>query len=144
MNPNQDYTNLGYDITLTKSANLQQEGFIELDPLQFEQSTPEFSGSKLTGLIQSKDNRIKLDLDNNTLIISDGVVERIRLGKQSDDSYGFILKDKNGNILLQFNDLGNLIQSPDQNSKLDFDNNNYTVSENGIPRLIIGFQQNGF
>src|SRR3972149_5908345 len=83
----------------------------QLDPLAFEQFTQEISGSKLSGLLQSQDGRVKVDLDNNTIIISDGIVERIRLGKQSDDSYGFLLKDQNGNTLIQVGGNTNIIKS---------------------------------
>lgn len=126
------------DIGFNENLSVAEIGSQQLDPLAFEQFTQEISGSKLSGLLQSQDGRVKVDLDNNTIIISDGIVERVRLGKQADDSYGFILKDKSGNILIQFNDLVNLIQSPDTKLKLNFDNNNLTVSDDGGIRVILG------
>lgn len=135
MNP-QDYTQLGYDISLTRTDNLITN---EVDPLEFEQNTPEFSGSKLIGLLSSQDGRVKIDLDNNIIIISDGVVERVRLGKQADDSYGLIIKDINGNIIMQITGEINFIQSSNSRTKLDFVANKLTIKEeSGLTRIILG------
>ena len=56
MNPTQDYTNLGYDITLTKSDNLQEVQ--EFDPLQIDQLIPELSGSKIVDYASTNFNFI--------------------------------------------------------------------------------------
>ena len=137
------WDNIGYNENLTRSENLPTDTQ-ELDPLQFEQFAPEFSGSKLSGVLSSQDGRVKLDLDNNTIIISDGVVERVRLGRQSDDSYGIIIKDKNGNTLMQFNDARQIIQVGSENVQIDFDNEYILISEGGIGRVLLGKDLGGF
>ena len=137
------WDNIGYNENLTRSENLPTDTQ-ELDPLQFEQFAPEFSGSKLSGVLSSQDGRVKLDLDNNTIIISDGIVERVRLGRQSDDSYGIIIKDKNGNTLMQFNDARQLIQVGSENVQIDFDNEYILISEGGVGRVLLGKDLGGF
>lgn len=132
---NQDYTQLGYDVSLTRTDNLTTN---QVDPLEFEQNTPEISGAKLEGVIQSQDGRVKIDLDENTIIISDGVVETVRLGKLADETYGFLIQDKNGNTLMQIGE-NNFIQSGNQRTKLDFNLNKLTVKdEGGLTRLVLG------
>ena len=133
---------IGYSEYLTREENLISSSQ-ELDPLAFDNFAPELSGSKLTGLIQSQDGRVKLDLDNNSLIISNGVVESVRLGKLDDGTYGLQIQDKNGNLLMRIGDR-NFIQSPTGAFKADFDAENITASENGTPLALFGRQDNGF
>ena len=130
---------IGFSEGLTRTENLQQEGFQELDPLQFEQFAPELSGSKLTGIVKSQNGKLELDLDGEKLVITDGVIERVRLGKQTDDSYGLVIKDINGNILMQITGDINFIQSSNQRTKLDFVANKLTIKEEGgLTRVVIG------
>ena len=111
----------------------------QLDPLQFEQYTPEFSGSKITGVLSSQDGRIKIDLDNNTIIISDGVEERVRLGELSDDSVGLLIKDVNGNVLMQISGDTNIIQSSNKHIQLDFFEERLLIKDqSNTPRVLIG------
>src|SRR3990167_5696361 len=98
MNPNQDYTQLGYDISLTRTDNLTTN---QVDPLEFEQNTPEISGAKLQGVIESRSGRLKIDLDNDALIVSDGVIDALRFGKLADDTYGFEIQNKDGKQLMR-------------------------------------------
>lgn len=137
------YTDIGYNQFLTRDENFNNE-ITQFDPMEFEQASPEFSGAKLQGIIQSQDGRVRIDLDNNSIIISDGVVERVRLGKQSDDSYGIRVLNKAGNILMQFDDNRNLIQVGSQNVQLDFDNEYLLISEGGVGKVLIGKDQGGF
>ena len=111
----------------------------QMDPLAFEQLTPQISGAKLQGLIQSRSGRLRLDLDNDTFIVSDGIVETTRFGKQDDDSYGLVVKNKDGNILMRVTTNENYLQSGDGRSRLDFIANNYTVKDvNNLLRVILG------
>lgn len=135
------YLDLGFNENLSLANTVDQPQ--QMDPLAFEQLTPQIPGAKLSGLIQSQDGRVKLDLDNNSLIISDGVVEAVRLGKLSDGTYGLLIKDKNGNKLMQMGDI-NFIQSPTGAFKADFDAENITASENETPIALFGKQENGF
>lgn len=92
------YLDIGFTENLLREETLPDQTQ-QLDPLQFDQFAPEFSGSKLTGLLQSQTGKLQVDLDNDVIIISDGVQERGRFGRQSDGTYGVIIRDKNGNIL---------------------------------------------
>lgn len=112
---------------------------IELDPLQFEQYAPEFSGAKINGIVQSQSGRVKIDLDNNAFIISDGTTERIRLGKLLDDSIGLLIQDINGNKLMQISGDTNLIQSSSAHMQLNFNDETLIVTdEGGTPIVLIG------
>ena len=141
MNP--DYTQLGYDISLTRSDNLISNTQ-ELDPLAFESFAPEISGSKLTGFVKSQDGRLQLNLDENYLVITDGVVERIRLGKLADGSYGLLIKDNNAKNLMQVGDI-NFIQSIGEVFKLDFEEEQILIKDQGgRVVLLLGKQVGGF
>lgn len=129
---------IGFTEGLTRSENLPTVT-PDMDPLQFEQFAPEFSASKLTGSLKSQDGKVELDLDGEKLIITDGVIERVRLGRQSDDSYGLIVKDINGNTLMQITGDINFIQSSNGRTKLDFVANKLTIKEvGGLTRVVIG------
>lgn len=124
----------------TQGAQTQQ-----LDPLQFEQNTPEFSGSKLTGLLQSRSGRLQINLDEDYFISSDGVQERFRLGKQLDGSYGLIIKDENGNILMNITGSTNLIQSPDKSLEINFNTTQLLIRDaGGLVRVLLGKDISGF
>ena len=117
----------------------------QVDPLQFEQNTPEFSGSKLTGLLQSRDGRVQVNLDENYIIISDGIQERVRLGKQSDGAYGLLVKDENGNQLMNITGATNLLQSADKSLEINFNETQIVVrNAGGTPVVLMGKQIGGF
>lgn len=132
------YLDAGYNAFLTDQANLDFNSS-QIDPLASDTFVQTLSGSKMTGLIQSEDGRIKIDLDNNSIVASDGVVERVRFGKQDDGSYGFLIRDQNNNILQRFDDNNNLIQSPNKYFLADF-NAEYILAKDagGTPRALFG------
>lgn len=132
-----DYTSSGYNEFL-QTPNPAQIGGDQLDPLTFEQVTPQISGSKIEGALSSQNGRLTLDLNENFFTVSDGVVDRVRMGKLEDGSYGLLIKDNNGNSLLQAGDT-NVMQSGSGNIVLDFDNQQLIIKdEGGTPRVVVG------
>mgnify|MGYP001587424957 FL=1 len=137
------YIDIGFTVNLIRSDLLPAEGEV-LDPLAFEQLAPEFSGGKLTGILSSQDGKVKINLDENFIVISDGTEERARLGKLPDGSYGILIKDKSGNKLFEFGSI-NLIQAPSGNLQMDFDEERILVKDvGGTPRVLIGKDTGGF
>lgn len=135
------YTDIGYNQWLTREENISSQQF---DPAQVEQMIPEMSASKLSGFIKSQNGLLQMDLDNNSFVVTDGVVERVRLGKQNDGTYGLLIKDNNDQVLMQIGET-NLIQSPDGSLLIDFDNTQLLVKdEGGTPIILLGKQVGGF
>ena len=86
-----------------------------------------------------------MNLDEDTFIVTDGVVERVRLGKQTDGSYGLLIKDENDNILMQITGTKNLLQSPSTNLSIDFNEEQLLIkNDGGTPIILLGKQVNGF
>ena len=132
------YLDVGFNENLIREDILPNQTQ-QLDPLQFEQFVPEFSASKLTGLLQSRSGRLQMQLDEETFIVSDGAVERIRLGKLADDSIGFLVKDINGNVLMQISGDVNLIQSSNKHMQLNFNDETLIVTDEGsTPMVLVG------
>jgi hypothetical protein len=98
-----------------------------------------------SGVLSSRDGNLSLDLDEGIFIVTDGAVERIRLGKTEDGSYGLIVRDESGNTILQFTGDVNIIKSPDNSLELNFDNTQIIVrSVAGLIKVLIGKDINGF
>lgn len=129
------YLDIGFSENLSVAEIGQQNQ--QFDPLQIEQMIPEISGAKLSGLVRSQDGRLQMDLDNNSFIVTDGVIERVRLGQQSDGTYGLLIKDNDGNDLMSIGEK-NIIQSANKNFVIDIGNEQFIVYENGLPRIILG------
>jgi hypothetical protein len=91
-------------------------------PFDFSSQFSGFSATQIsTGNIRSNNGHVVLDLDNETLITNDGIVERTRLGKLPDGSYGLLINDQNGNTLMEIGGV-NFIKSGDSTLELNFDN----------------------
>ena len=120
-------------------ANSQQEGE-DVSAFDFESRLQGILLNKVVGgSFTSADGRVIVDLENNVIQVSDGNVERVRLGKLQDDSYGILIKDHNDNTLLQIAGSKNIIQSPTTNLQLDFDEERILVKDiGGTPRALIG------
>lgn len=99
----------------------------------------------ISGLLQSKNGRVKLDLDEETFIVSDGLVDRVRLGKLPDGSYGLLILDANGNTIMQISGNVNFIKSSDGSLEINFDNTQILVrNEGGLIKVLLGKDLNGF
>ncbi|MEK6881378.1 MAG: hypothetical protein AABY22_17275 [Nanoarchaeota archaeon] len=84
---------IGFTVNLIRSDLLPAEGTV-LDPLAFEQLAPEFSGGKLTGIIQSKSGKIIIDLENDQIKIRDGTIDKIILGDLKNGTTGLSIDSK--------------------------------------------------
>ena len=121
---------IGFTVNLIRSDLLPAEGTV-LDPLAFEQLAPEFSGGKLTGILQSQDGSVKLDLDNSSLLFKKGIQE-IAIGKLSDGSFGFQMINENGKKILSLNELEKFIGLDSNFKILNIENNNIIIDNNGL------------
>lgn len=136
------WADIGFNENLS-IADVGQQGQ-QLDPAQVEQMIPEMSASKLSGFIKSQNGQLQMDLDGNSFVVTDGVVERVRFGKLLDGTYGLLIKNNNDQTLMQIGEK-NIIQSPDQAMLLDFDNTQFLIKDAGLnPIILLGKQVNGF
>lgn len=138
MNQDTSYTASGYDEYFQKSIFPNTSDSGSINPFDFSSQYQGLSASQVIGgLLKSTNGRVRLDLDNEAFIVSDGLVERVRLGKQLDGSYGLLIKDANGNTLMQITGNTNLIQSFNKHMILNFIDENLTVSSDGENPLVI-------
>ncbi len=113
-----DYTDYGYDNFLSMPDENNNNG---TTGIAFDNENLGISGDLVQGgIMQSVDKNTTVDLQNGFINISDGSTDIIQLGKFPDGSYGLIVKDRSGNVLMQFTGDINLIQSPGKNMILDF------------------------
>jgi len=112
----------------------------------FESRFTGMSADKLSGgQFKSKDGNVVLNLEDGFISVYSNGIERIRLGNLTDNlGAGITMKDKDGNTVLRLADDQNFISSPDGNTKFNFDENNITISEGGVVRVLLGYQAGGF
>ena len=136
------YLDIGYTDFLAQqdTQNKQQ------DPLELDYNIPELSGSKIVGgLLTSNDGKTQFNLEQGTFKVSDGAQDRVVLGVLPDGSVGLLIKDINGNILMQISGDIDLIKSADESMSLDFNEAQLIVRNEGkVPVVLIGKQINGF
>lgn len=134
-----NYLEIGYDAFLNRipdgGADTQQ-----LNPLAFDQFTDSVSGSKIQGgVFSSNDNRVIIDLEKNQIKINDGVADRGGFGIQEDGSVGLVIKDKDGNVILQITGQTNIMKSASDIMELDFDNERLLFRDaRGNPVAVFG------
>lgn len=137
-----DYTQAGYDEFLSRVPPAPSG---ELDPLQQDQYSPEISGSKVQGgVMETADGKTQLNLEQGFFGVNDGATQVVRLGVQEDGTIGLVIKDREGNVLLQFTGEVNVIQSPNQNFQADFNEERIVAKENGKTLALFGRHQGGF
>lgn len=131
------YVNSGYDQYFDKSiiGTSTQISNIDADIL-----LSEIDASSLTssGSIKSNNNRLTLDLSDETFAVNDGTIERIRIGAFEDGEYGMRIVDKSGNILFNITGTTNLVQSPDQKMQLDLTGKQLRVYDDKNLRVLLG------
>lgn len=139
-----DYTQAGYDKFLTRDPFPSSSQ--EVDPLQFDQDTPEISGSKIQGgVMQTQDGKTVFNLEQGYFRINDGAQEVTRLGVQEDGSIGLVIKDRNGNTILRFTGDQNFIKSPGGNMEINLDNIQFIIrDERNDTKILIGKEVGGF
>lgn len=142
------YLDAGYDQFFRRELNpTPQSGLSSsVAPFDFDSQFQGLPADKLTGgQFKSNDGSIIMNLEQGYISVSASGIERIRLGANAEDGQlGMILKSKEGKTIMKLSDTENYISSPDGNTVFDFDNNRILVSENGVPRVLIGYQEGGF
>ena len=142
------YTDIGFDEFLQRSdAPMQgQPNGGQLDPLEADTYLPEVSGSKITGgIISSPDGRLKINLDEGFLKISDGVQDDLaRFGILPDGSVGLMVRDNEGNILMQVSSKQMLLQSADKSMSIDLILAQVILRELGVPIFLLGKKEKAF
>lgn len=103
----------------------------QLDPQAFFNLTDEISGSKMTGVVTSKDARLKLDLDNNTLSFTKGV-QQILLGNLPDGSFGFQFIDQNNKKIISLNEIEKFLAFDSSLILKRADDDSLILDQNGI------------
>ncbi len=131
------------------TASLQRDLFpgpTILSSLDLDAVTSSLDASKIAsnGPINSADRTSVFDLNAGTYTVNDGTVERIRLGRMDDGSYGLIIKDKDGNIILNITGDNNLIQSSNGHMQLDLLAEQLRVYDEANLRILLGKGQNLF
>lgn len=130
------YIDIGYDenLNLIEDSPVQDQG---IDPQAFENFTDAISGSKIQGgILTSPDGKVKLDLETGAFIVNNGVQELVRFGILPDGNVGLLIKDQNGNTLLNVNGNNNLIQSATGKMILDFVAENFSVFDDANLRVV--------
>lgn len=141
---NNGYLDIGYDQFLTRDTSGIDPSQASLALSAANYSTPTTGDQIQSGIISSKDGKLLIDLTNDTIIISDGTQNRVTLGTLDDGSTGMVLKDQNGNIIMQISNTTNLIQSASQNFQIDLTNEQLLVLNNGIAQILLGKLIGGF
>jgi hypothetical protein len=139
-----DYLQAGYDQFLSKDP--YPSSTQEVDPLQFDQDTPEISGSKIQGgLLQTQDGKTALNLEQGYFRVNDGAMEVVRLGVQEDGSIGLLIRDRDGHELLKFTGDTNFLKSPGENLELNFDTIQLLVKDDAANvKVLLGKDIGGF
>lgn len=91
------YRDIGFDTFLTRAVEAVQQ----FTPTEVDHVIPQLSADKLVeGVISTPAGGMTYDVQKN-LIVSDGIIELVRIGLLKDGSRGMFVQDTNGNILIQ-------------------------------------------
>lgn len=110
------YDQLGYTNLLSRTSDdliVLPDNTQSIDPLTFDQSIDEISGSKIRGeSVSSKNSNVVIDLENENFIVKNNGQERVRFGKVN-NQFTMSLIDDNGNTILDQSgiDLGHIAQT---------------------------------
>jgi hypothetical protein len=137
------YTDSGYDRYFQRKIVPDSlDGSVS--DFDFESRFTGMSADKLRGgQFKSSDGNMIFNLEEGYIAVYSNSIERLRLGTLPDNlGSGIVMKDKDGNTVLRLADDKNFISSPDGSTTFDFDHNNISVSEGGVPVIVIGYQGN--
>ncbi len=141
------FLDIGYDEFFSRSLIPEdQDTNRELSSFDFASQVQGMSFDEVVGgVVRSNNGNLLIDLTNNSIIITDGRVQRVRLGQQEDGTVGFLVKDENDNELIRITGETNIIQSPTTNLQIDLDEERILVKdETGTPRVLVGKHSGGF
>lgn len=140
------YTDIGFTNTLERQESTSQQQSRELDSSQADLYLPEVTADKIVGgILQSVNGVIKIDLDNEVVTISDGGGSINEIGVLEDGTIGFLIKDKDENVIAKFTNTEMILRSKLGVLYTDFiAEQELTVDEAGIPITLRGRQSKGF
>lgn len=141
------YTDIGYDEFLNRiEPESVQNNAQSLDPQQFDNFTDQISGSKIQGgIMRSADGKVLLDLETGYFQVTNNAQQNVRLGLQDDGTFGFMVKDKDGNIIVRFTGDENYIRSPQGNIELNLNLVQFLVRDDtNIVKVLLGKDVGGF
>lgn len=126
------YEDVGYNRYLLRSITAT---FIESNG-----NTVDVSGSQIQGdSITSLNGFMTVDLQNDRFYVNDGIINRVELGVLVDGGIGLIIRDSQGNILMQISEGLNIIQSPSKRFQIKIDNEHILINdEGGTPIGVFG------
>ena len=132
-----NYLDVGYDSSLLRPLTAT---YVEQIGIDSNSAYEQISGSQIKGdTIISLNGSMEMNLQEDRFAVSDGIVDRVELGRLSDGSIGLIIRDAEGNILIQISGNINIIQSPNQHFQLDFNEERILAKdEGGLPRALFG------
>lgn len=138
-----NYEDIGYDQYLLRPL---KASFTEQIGIDSASAYEQISGSQVRGdIISSLNGNMKIDLQEDRFVVTDGIVDRVELGRLSDGFVGFIIRDSDGNELMRITGDQNIIQSGDKSLSIDFNEAQLLVRNEGqIPVVLIGKQIGGF
>lgn len=132
------YQDNGFDEFLNPVQGNSSSSPQELDPLQSDTFLQEISGSKVQGgVLTSPDGRVKVDLDSGFFKVSNGVQDLVQLGILPDGNVGLLIKDNDGNILMQISGDTNLLQSNNKHMVLDFVQENLSITDEALTPIVL-------
>lgn len=119
-----------------KSIREDSEEFTPFDRQLTEQG---FSADQIIGgILRSPNSNFSLNMEDGYLSVVDNGIEIIRIGMIESGVYGLLITSFDGKQIMKITSSQNFIQSPDGNTIVDFDNNRIVISENGVPRVLLG------
>ena len=138
-----NYLDVGYDSSLLRPLTAT---YVEQIGIDSNSAYEQISGSQVKGdIISSLNGSMEMNLQEDRFAVTDGIVDRVELGRLSDGSIGLIIRDAEGNELMHFSGDINVIQSADQSLSLNFNEAQILVKNEGkIPVVLIGKQVGGF
>jgi hypothetical protein len=144
-----NYQDAGYDEFLTIVDRDQQDSGISssgMDPQAFDNFTDQISGSKIQGgLILSPDGRMRIDLDQGFLRVSDGVQDLVQLGVLEDGKIGMLIKASDGTVLMKVTSDEQFLQSIAKTMRMDFVTEQLTIRDIAQRlRVLLGKDLGGF
>lgn len=130
------YLDSGFDPYLEKIAD---PGTSEVSNQDYDALIDSLSANKLVGgSITSVNQKAVFSLDDGTLIFSDGLAERVRLGFMENGEIGLRIRDKDSNELFNITGDRNVLQSKTGKMQIDLDEEQARWYDEVNLRILIG------
>jgi hypothetical protein len=95
-----NYLDNNYDIFCNRTHELESnKRYNYSETISYIKDLPVYN-LKNDGRVESHDNRVYFDLNNNKVVVEDGIRTRVEIGKHSDGNYGIRMWDDNGILMI--------------------------------------------